>query len=546
MDRDDNVARRKTKIICTLGERSSSKEMLVELIKAGMDVARISSRFLKVDKQEVLKNLNEAMEETNTKVGIMVGLRESDIRIGTFDKRALRLKKNDLVRISTNLEDCTKPNTLWCNNKEFSSMVRVGDKLLVDFGKIILTVITEELQTCKTESYIQLPDIHSEEDSSKIGNIMYMLNTNKSNDCNRWNRSSSYNDDLQRPKRQPKNEKLTKSVLCLVENDCILAVHKPVLISSGNQIGTPTSDVTAQEDFKLIEWANDNEIDFIVFKQARNKDDLDFLVNLCCPNTTKILGLQNKETLEMFDSIVEDADGVIIGRGTLALETSLADVCRIQKKVVRKCNELAKPVIISTQLLESMVYNNIPARSEVTDITNAVLDGADALMLSGETAFGHDPIRAFLACHRICIEAEKFLNYTEQCEKIKKMLGNQITVTENTCYSAVTTVLSIGAKVIVCLTESGKTAQLISRFMPPCAIVALTNSRKTEKKMKIIRGVYPFYVTEQQESDLQDRIFRIVKSQKFAETGEFIVIAGGLLHNFDAGNTCSLKILTVK
>lgn len=546
MDIDENIVRRKTKIIVTLGERSSSKEMLVELIKAGMDVARISNRFLKVDKQEVLKNLKEAMEETNTQIGIMVGLRESDIRIGTFDKTALRLKKNDLVRISTNLEDCSKPNTLWCNNKEFSSMVRSGDKLLVDFGKIILTVITEELQTCKTESYIQLPGIHPEKDSSKIGNIMYMLNTNKSNECNRWIRSNSYNDDLQRPKRQPKNEKSAKSVLCLVENDCILAVHKPVLISSGNQIETPTSDVTAQEDFKLIEWANDNEIDFIVFKQARNHEDLDFLVNLCSPGTTKILGLQNKETLNIFDSIVDDTDGVIIGRGTLALETSLADVCRIQKKVVRKCNELGKPVIISTQLLESMVYNNIPTRSEVTDITNAVLDGTDALMLSGETAFGHDPIRAFLACHRICIEAEKFLNYTEQCEKIKKMLGTQITVTENTCYSAVTTVLSIGAKVIVCLTESGKTAQIISRFMPPCAIVALTNSRKTERKMKIIRGVYPFYVTEQTESDLQERIFRIVKSQKLAETGEFIVIAGGLLHNFDAGNTCSLKILTVK
>lgn len=548
MDQESILTRRKTKIIVTLGERSSSKEMLVQLINAGMDVARISSRFLKIDKQEVLNNLKEAMEETGTQVGIMVGLRESDIRIGTFDKTVMRLKKNELVRISTNLEDCTKPNTLWCNNKEFTSMVRVGDKLLVDFGKIILTVLTEELQVCKTVSYLQIPGINSEEDSSKIGNIMYMLNANKSNEHNKINRSSSFNEDsLQRPKRQqPKNEKISKSVLCLVENDCILAVHKPVLISSANQIEIPTSDATAPEDFKLIEWANENEIDFVVFKQARSQEDFDFLVDLCSPGTTKILGVQNKETLEIFDSIVDGADGVIIGRGTLALETSLAEVCRVQKKVVKKCNELSKPVIISTQLLESMVYHNAPTRSEVTDITNAVLDGADALMLSGETAFGHDPIRAFSYCHRICIEAEKFLKYTEQCEKIKKMLGDQITVTENTCYSAVTTVLSTGAKVIVCLTESGRTAQIISRFMPPCAIVALTNSRKTERKMKIMRGVYPFYVTEQREIDLQDRIFSIVKTQRFADIGDFIVIAGGILHNFDAGNTCSLKILTVK
>jgi pyruvate kinase len=538
---------RKTKIIVTLGEKSSSKEMLVELIKAGMDVARISSRFLKIDKQEVLNNLREAMAETQTQVGVMVGLRESDIRIGTFGKTALRLKKNDIVRISTHLDDCSRNSTLWCNNKEFSSLVHPGDKLLVDFGKIILTVITEEYQASKSESCLQIPGFLPDEDSSKIGNIMYMLNSTKSiGNSISSSKALSFNDDFQRPKRQPKGEKVSRTILCRVENDCILSVHKPVLISSSGKTETPVSDVTAPEDFKLIEWANENEIDFIVIKQVRSEEDMNFIINLADPSAKKILGVQNKDSLEMFDQTIQGVDGVVIGRGTLALETSLADVCRVQKKIVKKCNELSKPVIISTQLLESMVYHNSPTRSEVTDVTNAVLDGADALLLSGETAYGHDPIRAFLACARICVEAERHLNYSDQCEKIKKILGKNITITENTCYSAVTTVLCTDAKVIVCLTESGRTAQIISRFMPPCAIVALTNSRRTERTMKIMRGVHPFFVTESDELELLMKIFDIVKREKFAVVGDNIVLVGGLLQNFAAGNTCTLKILTVR
>ena len=540
-------SRRKTKIIVTLGEKSSSKEMLVELIKAGMDIARISSRFLKIDKQEVLNNLREAMEETQTQVGIMVGLRESDIRIGTYGKAALRLRKNDIVRVSTQPDYHSNTTTLWCNNKEFSSLVHPGDKLLVDFGKIILTVITEEYQASRSESCLQIPGLEAEEDSSKIGNVMYMLNSSKNLGTSvPSSKAISFNDDFQRPKRQPKAEKSSKAILCRVENDCILTVHKPVIISSSGKTETPISDATAPEDFKLIEWANENEIDFIVIKQVRSQEDMDFILNLADPSAKKFLGVQNKEAVELFNQSVQGIDGVVIGRGTLALETSLADVCRIQKKFVKRCNELAKPVIISTQLLESMVYHNSPTRSEVTDITNAVLDGADALLLSGETAYGHDPVRAFKACARICIEAERHLNYSDQCDKIKKILGKSITITENTCYSAVTTVLCTNAKVIVCLTESGRTAQIISRFMPPCAIVALTNSKRTERTMKIMRGVYPYFVTESDEQELLDKIFQIVRQESLASIGDDIVLVGGLLQNFAAVNTCTLKILTVR
>ncbi|OMJ91911.1 hypothetical protein SteCoe_5472 [Stentor coeruleus] len=554
MVEESSNIKRKTKIIVTLGESSSSKGVLVELIKAGMDVARISNRFLKGEKQDVLINLQEAIKETGIHVGVMLGLRESDIRIGTFGKSPLRLKKNDLVRISTHAEQSEINCTLWCNNKEFSSMVTPGDKLLVDFGKIILTVLSNESSDSESYSFsrsftsIASQDLNLDIDSSKSGNIMYMLNsTQKIESSLKRQKTNSFNENLLRPKRiTPKNHRGAKIVMCRVENDCTITVHKPVHISSSDGHEIPTSDATVSEDFKLIEWANENNVDFIVFKQVRNEEDLGFLMDLASSNIKKFLGLQNKGTVTQFEKLITETDGVVIGRGTLALETSLADVCRIQKKTVKRCNELGKPVIISTQLLESMVFHNTPTRSEVTDITNAVLDGTDALMLSGETAYGHDPVRAFNACARICIEAEKYLDCQGECERIKKLLGNNITITENTCYSAVTTVLSTHAKVIVCLTESGRTAQIISRFMPPCAIVSLTNSEVTERQMRIIRGVYPFFVKETQESELKDRIFEIVKTGNFAEVGDNIVVVGGLLYNFAAGHTCSLKILVVK
>lgn len=531
---------RKTKIIVTLGQSSSSKQTLIELIHAGMDIARISDRFIKQDKTEILNNLKEAVKETGKQVGVMVSLRESDIRIGTFKDTPITLKKNEIVHVS---KQGNKNCTLWCNNKDLFSLTQPGDKLLVDFGKIILTVLDKPINVNRSDSDLSSCHYHAEPDSSKIGNTMFMLNS--SSPILKTKKNSSLSGEFQRFKRLPKGDQMPKVLICRVENDCVISIHKPVHICSSRPSQTSSNDASIAEDFKLIEWANNNDIDFIVIRQVNNWEDLDFLLNLISPNTKKIFGLQNKNSFDLFENILNRSDGVVVGRGTLALETSLADVCRIQKKVVKKCNELNKPVIISTQLLENMVINKFPTRSEVTDVTNAVLDGADALLLTGETAYGTDPVGSLKYCIRICQEAEKHLKYSDQCRIIKKILGKNLSVTENTCYSAVTTVLSINAKAIVCLTESGSTAQVISRFMPPCAIIALTNCQKTERQLKLVRGVFPFFVSEVTEEDLLQRINFVIKTHKFALIDDYFVLVGGINCNFEAGNTCSMRILRV-
>lgn len=228
----------------------------------------------------------------------------------------------------------------------------------------------------------------------------------------------------------------------------------------------------------------------------RDKDDLHDFHNIPLPNVKKFIGIQNSCAAKNLEALINAADGIMVGRGMLGLETSVAEVCSIQKKVIKRSNELAKPVIISTQLLETMVHKRYPSSAEVTDITNAILDGCDALLLTAETAFGDYPLEALSACSQICIEAERYLDYNSQCETILEKIYSEITIAEDVCYCAVRSVLALKGKLIICQTRSGKTAQHISRFMPPCPILALTNSIKITRFLKVVRGVYPSLVEE--------------------------------------------------
>lgn len=525
---------RKTKIACTLGKSSSSKEVLTELLRAGMDIARISDRFLTIDKQEVLSNLREAMEETGIQVGIMVGLRESDLRLGNPDSSdPLVLQKDDIVYITTTSVQGIDGPVIQCNNMEFPNLVNPGDSLLIDFGKIIFTVI-EIKNLEKTNDR----GSSSEELGVPLVKSMHEI-INKP--IVTHHRSDSLN---HRPKRsKPKTKGHKRIVLCKVEHNCVFSSINPVHIRPINR-RTPVSYANDIEDIKDGNWASENDLDFLVYKQVRDKNDIDDIMILNLPNVKRFIGIQNKDSADIKEDLIEAFDGIVIGRGMLALETSLAEVCRIQKEIIKLCNELGKPVIISTQLLESMIHDRYPSSSEVTDITNAVLDGCDCLLLTGETAFGDNPVAALQACSEICLEAEKYLDYTGQCELIFNKLLNNISVTENVCYCAVRAIQALNGKLIVCVTKSGYTAELISRFMPRCTILALTNSMKTLHMLKIVRGVYPAIVTEYG-GLLVTQATEIIKSTGLAKIGDIVAYVGAFEDEFLEGSTSALRIITI-
>jgi len=407
-----------TKIIVTLGIHSSSQEELVQLIHAGMDVARISDRFLLTsNKTEVLRNLKAAMVETGKQVGVMLSLRESDIRFKTPEAGGvLQLHEGDIVKVVTDLADVVAgEKVVLCNNKEFPLLVKPNDKLLIDFGKIIFTVIDVENSGQTQASMLN---------GKTRDNIIYKLNAS----CDQQIKIEAEVGSMtapaprsDRPMRiKPKSPRSKHIVVCRVENECTFWAHKPVHISpSDAEAVPPVISITHEaEDIKAIEWANENDIDFVVYKQVREKDDLVDMLRFSVPNAKKFVGIQSKEASDIYPDLLRMADGIVIGRGSLALETSLAHVCQLQKDITLEANSCGKPVIISTQILESMVYSARPGVTEALDVTNAVIDGCDGFVLTAETAYGLNPVRAVQACVSLCLEAEAVIDYERENEKM--------------------------------------------------------------------------------------------------------------------------------
>lgn len=540
---------RNTKIIVTLGIHSSTQEELVQLIQAGMDIARISDRFLlSSSKTEVLRNLKAAMSLTGKQVGVMLGLRESDIRFSTPGPGGiLRFHEGDIVKVVTDTTDISPgEKTVLCNNKEFPLLIKPNDKLLVDFGKIIFTVIDIE----------NSGEMQGQRGSTLTGktkdNIIYKLNAEGEEQVRIEAEVKSQPvapPRSDRPLRtKPKSPRSKRIVVCRVENECTFMAHKPVHISpAGITTDAPVISMTHEtDDIKAIEWANENDIDFVVYKQVREKDDFVDMLRFHVPNAKKIVGIQSKEASDIYPELLRMADGIVIGRGSLALETSLAHVCQLQKDITLEANSVGKPVIISTQILESMVFSDRPGVTEVMDVTNAVIDGCDALILTAETAYGLNPVRAVQACVQLCLEAEAAIDYERENE-IRLRGMSSMSIIENICYCAVRSVLSIHANLIACITTSGATATMISHFRPPCPILAITNRQKTVRQMRIIRGVYPAYCDETARLDiaLVNVAMEMAKREGLAKSGDVFVYVSGGHDSFQSGDTSSLRISKV-
>lgn len=538
-----------TKIIVTLGIHSSSQEELVQLIQAGMDVARISDRFLLAsNKTEVLRNLKAAMAETGKQVGVMLSLRESDIRFKTAEAGGyLQLHEGDIVKVVTDSSVVSSgEKIILCNNKEFPHLVKPNDKLLIDFGSIIFTVIdvenSEQRQATKVASALN---------GKTKDNIIYKLNASGDQPIIEAEVSRKAVPVLgsDRPVRiKPKSPRSKHVVVCRVENECTFWAHKPVHISpSDPEIGQPVISMTHEtEDIKALEWANENDIDFVVYKQVREKDDLVDMLKFSVPNAKKFVGIQSKEASDIYADLLRMADGIVIGRGSLALETSLAHVCQLQKDITMEANSCGKPVIISTQILESMVHSATPGVTEVMDVTNAVIDGCDGLILTAETAYGLNPVRAVRACVQLCLEAESVIDYERENEKMLRGMSS-MSIIENICYCAVRSVLSIQAHLIACISTSGATALMISHFRPPCPILAITNKQKTVRQLRITRGVFPAYYDETARLDiaLVNVAMEIAVRDGLASSGDVFVYVSGGNHSFQYGDTSSLRICKV-
>ncbi|MEO1022599.1 MAG: pyruvate kinase, partial [Bacteroidota bacterium] len=252
------------------------------------------------------------------------------------------------------------------------------------------------------------------------------------------------------------------------------------------------------------------------------------------------------EALEVIDEIIEETDGIMIARGDLGIEIPTEEVPMVQKMIIQKCRKAGKPVITATQMLDSMINNPRPTRAESSDVANAVLDGTDAVMLSGETASGQYPTEAVDVMSRICITVEQ--NHVRMYNSLeyRKPEWKEKQVVESLSHSCVTMAENVGAKVISTITHSGSTARRIAKFRPMSPIVAFTESQKIRRQLNLVWGVDSVRIKELFDTDQSIKLMEeYLKDKGLVSQGDRVIIATGI-PLAERGRTNMIKVSTIE
>ncbi|TPX63563.1 pyruvate kinase [Spizellomyces sp. 'palustris'] len=472
----------KTKIICTIGPKTQAVEMLGKLIEAGMNVMRMNfSHGSHEYHAKTVKNLHAYLEGTKTpkSVAILLDTKGPEIRTG--------------------------------------KLVGGTDKKL-QAGSIFTfhnddSVLGDETQV--STSYKSLPTSVQPGDRILVDDGLI---------------------GMQVLEVRPQ----TSEVVCSVENDGILGETKGVNLP-GIQVDLPA---ITEKDAGDIRFGIEQGVDFIAASFIRKAADVLEIRKLIEGTGIKIISkIENQEGLENFDEILAVSDGIMVARGDLGVEIPVEQVARYQKMMIRKCNAAGKPVVTATQMLESMIVNPRPTRAEATDVANAVLDGSDCVMLSGETAKGSFPIHAVEMMAKICREAEIDINYTELYPSIRRQVRLPIGISETIASGAVKTSWDVHAALIIVLTQTGNTAIAIAKYRPIAPVLAVTSSPQAARQCQILRGIYPMLVENMEGTEnIIHRAMLWGVKMGMAQRGDPVVVTSGVLEA-RAGSTNIMRVL---
>ncbi len=454
---------RKTKIVGTLGPASDSKEMLAKLVDAGLDVARLNLSH--GDYEDHGKKI-ELIREVEDDTGKTIGI--------MMDTRGPEIRLGVL--------------------KEGNVLLKSGEEI---------TLTTDEVEgdaSCVSISYKGITN------DVEIGSVILV------------------DDGLLEFKVTEINE---KSIKCRVVNGGMLGSRKGVNIPGASL----TLPALTDTDKEYIRFGIKMEINFIAASFVRKARDVlairAFLDNQGARGIYIIAKIENQEGVDNIDEIIEVADSIMIARGDLGVEIPPEQVPVIQKMLIRKCNEAGKPVITATQMLDSMIRNPRPTRAEASDVANAIFDGTDAIMLSGESAIGKYPIESVDTMDTIAREIEGSAFYQEIMYKTAlKNKAKSSTITEAMSFATCKTAMDIGAKCIISATSNGTTARMVSKFRPNTQIVAVTNNKFVKHFLTLCWGIYPLQLAVESTGtdELIDNAISTVSSYGMVKSGDLVTI----------------------
>lgn len=330
-------------------------------------------------------------------------------------------------------------------------------------------------------------------------------------------------------------------------------------ISSKKGVNLPNTDVDlpalSEKDQADLRFGVKNNVDMVFASFIRRGEDI--------KQIRKVLGeegkhiqiiakIENRQGLNNFSEILKETDGVMVARGDLGIEIPAAEVFAAQKKMIAMCNIAGKPVICATQMLESMIQNPRPTRAEISDVGNAVTDGADCVMLSGETAKGKYPCEAVSEMHETCLKAENSIAYVSHFEELCSLAQRPVSVTESCAMAAVRASLDMNAGGIIVLSTSGQSARLLSKYRPVCPILMVTRNPSVSRFAHLYRGVYPFLFPEEKpdftnvnwQEDVDRRIKWVIAEAmklKILNLGDTVAVVQGWKGGM--GNTNTLRVI---
>jgi pyruvate kinase len=335
-----------------------------------------------------------------------------------------------------------------------------------------------------------------------------------------------------------------KRVTCKIDNSGTLGNTKNMNLPKA-KVSLPALTPKDHEDITFGVSKNIDMIAASFIRKASDVAEIRAVPGVREQRIAIISKIENQEGLDNFDDILAVSDGIMVARGDLGSEIPIEDVAAAQKMMIRKCNLAGKPVITATQMLESMIQNPRPTRAEATDVANAVLDGSDAVMLSGETANGAWPIEAIQTMARICRAAEAQIDHREYFMKLRAGLVPPIPLPESIASTAVKTAWDLNAPLIVVVTETGSTARLVSKYRPHCPILTITDKPKTANVSILSRGTMPFLADQMlNTSDLTSKALRMAVEAGLCHAGQMVPVVYGRREGV-AGSINSLKIVTI-